>query len=554
MDETPNLGLPYIVAAQSQKHVTHNEAIRALDAIVQLSVLDRDLTAPPGSPANGARYIVAASPTGGWAGHAGDIAAYQDGAWAFYHPLEGFIAWVTDEDTAVVWNGSAWTALTTGSGSAGSFSTVGINATADTTNRLALAATATLLNHAGAGHQLKINKASAADTASLLYQDGFSGRAEMGLAGDDDFHFKVSADGSTWKEAIVINRTTGAASFPLTPRREVLTANRTYYVRSDGNDSNTGLANTSGGALLTIQKAIDTVAALDISTYSVTIQVGAGTYTAPAGVSGPWVGSGSVTLVGDTTTPSNVVVSVSGTLACISVSGGGRLNVGGFKLTNANYYGLGVFSNGRIDVAGNMDFGYCGIAHTYADTNGFISNIGANYTISGNAGVGHGYVVYHGLIWSVLNTITLKGSPILGSGFSVASSGGLTRFAANTFSYPSVTVSIASPGVVTYTGHGKSANEPVSFYDNGDTLPTGLAKNTTYYVKTVVDANSFTLSATAGGAAINTSGSQSGTHKLGAVGPRYYADTAGGVNTEGSGTSYLPGNAAGSATSPGWFN
>jgi len=107
VDETPNLGLPYIVAAQSQKHVTHNEAIRALDAIVQLSVLDRDLTAPPGSPANGARYIVAASPTGGWAGHAGDIAAYQNGAWALYHPLEGFIAWVADEDAAVVWNGSA---------------------------------------------------------------------------------------------------------------------------------------------------------------------------------------------------------------------------------------------------------------------------------------------------------------------------------------------------------------------------------------------------------------------------------------------------------------
>ena len=240
-------------------------------------------------------------------------------------------------------------------------------------------------------------------------------------------------------------------------------------------------------------------------------------------------------------------------MACISVSGGGRLIVGGFKLTNANFYGLGAFSNGRIDVAGNMDYGLWSIAHTYADTSGFISNIGVNYTISGNAGVGHAYVVYHGLIWSVLNTVTLKGSPLWGSGFGVASSGGLTRFAANTFSYPSVTVSIASPGVVTYAGHGKSANDPVSFYDNADTLPTGLAKNTTYYVKTVIDANSFTLSATAGGTVINTSGSQSGTHKLGAVGPRYYADTAGGVNSEGSGTSYLPGNAAGTATSPGWY-
>ena len=80
---TPNLGLPYSLAAQSQKHVTHNEAIRALDAIVQLSVLDRDLAA-----ANGARYIVAVSPKGAWSGHAGDIAAYQDGAWAFYDPVE----------------------------------------------------------------------------------------------------------------------------------------------------------------------------------------------------------------------------------------------------------------------------------------------------------------------------------------------------------------------------------------------------------------------------------------------------------------------------------
>jgi len=236
LDETPNLRLPYIMAAQSQKHVTHNEAIRALDAVVQLSVLDRDLSTPPGSPADGARYIVAGSPTGAWSGHAGNIAAYQDGAWTFYAPRQGWISWIGDEDAAVVWDGAAWAALTTGGGGgggSGSFTTLGINATADTTNRLSLAADATLLNHDGDGHQLKINKASASDTASLLYQDAFSGRAELGLAGDDDFHFKVSADGAAWKEAILINRSTGAVTFPFTTLgsgggREVLTANRTY--------------------------------------------------------------------------------------------------------------------------------------------------------------------------------------------------------------------------------------------------------------------------------------------------------------------------------------
>lgn len=220
MDSTPNLGLPYIMAAQSQKHVTHNEAIRAIDAVVQLSVLDRNLGAPPSSPAEGARYIVAASPSGAWSGHASEVAAYQDGAWMFYAPSEGWIAWVADEDIAVVWTGSAWGSLATGEGGGGGgdgdFETLGINATADGSNRLTVAADATLLNHDGDGHQLKINKAEAGDTASLLYQTGFSGRAELGLAGDDDFHFKVSPDGATWKEAIVIDRASGEVSFPFT--------------------------------------------------------------------------------------------------------------------------------------------------------------------------------------------------------------------------------------------------------------------------------------------------------------------------------------------------
>ena len=77
MEDSPNLGLPYILAAQSQKHVTHNEAIRALDAVVQLAVLDRDLAAPPVSPAEGDRYIVASSPTGDWDGEAGNVAALR---------------------------------------------------------------------------------------------------------------------------------------------------------------------------------------------------------------------------------------------------------------------------------------------------------------------------------------------------------------------------------------------------------------------------------------------------------------------------------------------
>ena len=63
-DVTTHLLLPYILASQAQKLSTHNEAIRLFDALVQLSVLDRDLTAPPASPADGERYIVASGATG----------------------------------------------------------------------------------------------------------------------------------------------------------------------------------------------------------------------------------------------------------------------------------------------------------------------------------------------------------------------------------------------------------------------------------------------------------------------------------------------------------
>jgi hypothetical protein len=212
--DTPNLGLPFLMAAQAQKHVTHNEALRALDALVHLAVIDRDATSPPGSPEEGHRYIVAAGATQAWEGHDLEIAAYQDGGWTFFAPRAGWRSWIGDEAFLVVWDGSAWSPVGGSSGGDGDFDTIGINASADTTNLLAIAAPASLFSHAGAGHQQKINKAGAADTASVLYQTAFSGRAEIGTAGDDDFHVKVSPDGSAWNEAILIDKDTGEVSFP----------------------------------------------------------------------------------------------------------------------------------------------------------------------------------------------------------------------------------------------------------------------------------------------------------------------------------------------------
>jgi hypothetical protein len=108
MSDSTHLALPYIAAAQAQKHVTHNEAIRILDSLVMLSVKDRDLATPPGSPADGDRYIVAASGTGAWGGKDGQIADYRVGAWTFHAPREGWRAYVADEDGTVFYDGAAW--------------------------------------------------------------------------------------------------------------------------------------------------------------------------------------------------------------------------------------------------------------------------------------------------------------------------------------------------------------------------------------------------------------------------------------------------------------
>ena len=108
-DISPHLLLPYLVAAQAQKHVTHNEALRLLDAMVQLSVLNLNLTAPPVSPTDGDRHIVAAAATGLWAGWDLNIATWVDGAWLRLVPRVGWLAHVAAEGLFRVWTGTVWT-------------------------------------------------------------------------------------------------------------------------------------------------------------------------------------------------------------------------------------------------------------------------------------------------------------------------------------------------------------------------------------------------------------------------------------------------------------
>lgn len=209
MDETStNLSLPYLQAAQAQKHLTHNAALEKLDLIVQLSVQSFSENTPPLTPQEGQVWAVGPAPVNDWAGQAGVLAAYANGGWLFLAPQTGWRA--TLETEIRVWDGAAWVApdlpdLQNVPG-------VGVNTSYDSTNKLAVAAAATLMTHDGAGHQLKVNKAASGDTASLVFQTGFSGRAEMGTLGDDSFGVKVSPDGTAWTTALSVDAATNATT------------------------------------------------------------------------------------------------------------------------------------------------------------------------------------------------------------------------------------------------------------------------------------------------------------------------------------------------------
>lgn len=109
MTTSPRLGAPELAANQAVPETTVNEQLRFVEqGAGHFIIADRDLTAPPGSPADGAAYLVKATGTGAWAGHDGAIAFYMSSGWLFVTPVEGFAAWIADENAFLIYDGSAW--------------------------------------------------------------------------------------------------------------------------------------------------------------------------------------------------------------------------------------------------------------------------------------------------------------------------------------------------------------------------------------------------------------------------------------------------------------
>lgn len=243
--------------------------------------------------------------------------------------------------------------------------------------------------------------------------------------------------------------------------REYLTAARTYYVRTDGNDACNGTTDAGGSsgncAFLTIQKAVNTTASLDINIQNVTIQVRTGTFAATVLVNGPWVGTGTVSLLGDTATPANCIISVSGAgISAFTAQNGVQITIKGFRLVasggGAGAAGLKAI-NGAVVSFDAMDFGAA--SRQIQVGNGATAQwVGlTSYNISAGA-VNHWFTSSGGNVIAEGGTINTAGTPAFSGAFANIGNVGIAFVDSLTFSGTGATGSryaVTGNGVL-YTG------------------------------------------------------------------------------------------------------
>ncbi|AFQ45148.1 DUF2793 domain-containing protein [Desulfosporosinus meridiei] len=160
----------------------------------QASVKDQNLTAPPGSPTTGDRYIIPASATGAWVSQATKIAEWNGASWLFYTPQTGWTCYVDDEQKVYSWNGTAWVrtggalqTITAGNGLTGGGQADTVSITVGAGNGIAVGTTTV---SAKAGKGILVNSTGIEaniDTSSIVYDAGNGNRLMVSVVDGGTF-------------------------------------------------------------------------------------------------------------------------------------------------------------------------------------------------------------------------------------------------------------------------------------------------------------------------------------------------------------------------------
>ena len=221
-EASARLGLTYLAAGQLQKHVTLNETLTRLDALVQTCVVSRSVVDQPTAPGDGALYILPEDAEGSaWSVYeTGALLRFEGGVWTVVPAPDGLVALVADEGLLLIRADGEWRPAGEQLDVVQGLSRLGVGTWADAGNPFAAKLNTALWTARSTGEggdgdlRIALNKSSEADVLSLLFQSSYGGRAELGLIGGDDLTLKVSADGAVWTDALSIDRETGRIAAP----------------------------------------------------------------------------------------------------------------------------------------------------------------------------------------------------------------------------------------------------------------------------------------------------------------------------------------------------
>lgn len=330
----------------------------------------------------------------------GDYAALQDGP-TLLSQMQAYLA--STQASAASASTSASNAAASASAAATSASTAaaGVSAFAGTATPLVAgtAAVGTSTRWAHEDHRHPVDTAT--PDARIANAAGTATPAQAGTA--------AVGTSTRWahEDHVHPTDTTRAAVTAIRPK---LAGAATWYVNGTTGNDTTG-AGTIGSPWATIQKALNVALTWDLNGFLLTVQVADGTYGAGFSITSPFVG-GNVLLTGNTTTPSNCVISLAGTGNCFEAANPGTfITVQGFKLVSAGNFSIGIYAhdNACITAQTKMEFGaFPSGTHLSGGRNGFINMTGTSVTISGGAN----YFANMTASKAILNTdaITFSGS------------------------------------------------------------------------------------------------------------------------------------------------
>jgi len=264
------------------------------------------------------------------------------------------------------------------------------------------------------------------------------GKAILGITNAPNVTTTAASDTMMGDGAGAWVKKTKAETMAALEIRESLTANRAYYVRTDGDDANNGLTNTAGGAFLTIQAAVNAVSLLDIKGYTVTINVADGTYTTPVNLKNciGFAADGNLVITGNSTTPANVIISTT-SASCFTATG---LSVGwriiNLKVQTTTFGNCLYAQSGSSLRFGNLVFGSCAGSHMRSESGAYIGSI-SSYAITGGA-VNHMFATFGSGM--VVNSITITSTGTFAfTQFANAAFAGWMQCNANTYTGGTIT-------------------------------------------------------------------------------------------------------------------